>query len=97
MNSVRQEIRLLEGEISSLDTRLKTFSYPPNLGGGIAILCYLAAVGIIFPIVLIRSEFYHDTLKSITIALFSVGIIVIFAYLISLIKRLRSKNAQSKS
>jgi hypothetical protein len=86
-----KEIATLGGDIASLDARLSTFSYPPYLGGGVTILSYLAAVGILLPIFVIGYELYNITLKNLTITLFSIGIILIFGYIISLIRILRRK------
>jgi len=89
LSGLKQEISLLQGEVSNLDARLIAFGYPPYLGGGAAILVYLAAVGILLPVLIIGNQLYNSTLKQCTIALFSVGIMGIFTYIISLIRELR--------
>jgi len=75
---VRHEISVLESEISSLDARLKTFSYPPNLGWGIAVLGYLAVFGILLPVLLIYNQVYINIARMLAMAAFYIGIIGIF-------------------
>jgi len=88
LHNIKYEISALSNEISSLDTRISYFSYPPYLRGGIAVLVYLAVSGILIPIFVIGYELYNNTIKQWIIALFSIGISLIFAYIIYLVNRL---------
>lgn len=89
LNGVRHEIFLLAGEVTNLDSRLKAFSYPPNLRWGIAVLSYLAVVSIIFPVMVISNEAYSPDTKHLVIGLFISGLAAIFAFIVSQIRTLR--------
>lgn len=91
LSSVRHEIFLLESEVANLNARLRTFSYPPNLGWGVVVLGYLAVFGILLPILIIWKEAYSDAAKTLTMASFYIGIVGIFAYIVSQIRTLRRK------
>ena len=90
-SDLEKEIRILKSEVTALDDRLKTFSYPQNLGWGVVVLGYLAVFGILFPILVIWKEAYSDLAKTLTTFLFYIGIIGIFAYIVFLIRALRMK------
>jgi hypothetical protein len=84
-----RDIALLEGEISNLNSHIKTFSYPQNLGWGLVVLGYLAVFGILLPVLVIWKEAYSDTAKTLTTFSFYIGIIGIFAYIVFQIRTLR--------
>lgn len=91
LNSIRQETRLLAGEVTNLDSRLKAFSYPPNLKYGIGVLAYLAAVSIGLPVMIIANETYSPFTKQLTIGLFFSGLTAIFIFIAFHINRLRRR------
>lgn len=91
LSGLRHEIYLLGSEVANLDTRLKTFSYPPNLGWGIVVLAYLAVFGILLPVLIIWKEAYSDAAKTLTMASFYIGIVGIFTYIVFQIRTLRRK------
>jgi len=92
LQELRQHIAFIKTEIDALGSRLKTFSYPPNLKWGIATLGYLAFFGIIIPVIIIGNELYDsDPLKWLTMVSFLVGIILVFFYVSFLIWTLRRK------
>ena len=83
------EILSLENDIADLETRLKNFSYPPNLGWGLGVLGFLAIVGILFPVFLIWTELYSDIARKLIIYCFYVSILGLFVYIASQIYSLR--------
>jgi len=87
----RTEDISLKFEITNLETRLRTFSYPQNLGWGVAVLGYLAVFGILLPVLVIWKEAYFYAAKTLTMASFYIGIIGIFAYIVFQIRELRRK------
>ena len=89
-SEVREKVSLKYG-ISSLETRLKTFCYPPNLKWGLIALCYLAVFEIWLPVAIIWKEAYCDVVKNITVFSFLLGIVGIFAYIVIQIGVLRRK------
>lgn len=91
LQNLRHEIFLLKSDVASLDARLKAFSYPPNLGWGVAVLGYLAVFGILLPVLVIWKEAYSDAAKTLTTFLFYIGIIGIFAYIVFQIRMLRRR------
>jgi len=91
LNSIRHEMLLLESEVNNLDSRLRAFSYPPNLRWGIIVLGYLAVFGILLPVLIIWKEAYSDTAKTLTMASFYIGIIGLFTYIVLQIRTMRRK------
>lgn len=91
LRDVGYEISARDRVVTSLDARLRTFSYPPNLGWGIGVLGYLAVFGILLPVLIIWKEAYSDIAKTLTVASFYIGIIGIFAYIVFQIRALRRK------
>ena len=89
MDSIRERISLLTAQVHELESRLKTFAYPPNLKWGIAVLGYLAVFGILLPVLIIWKEAYSYAAKTLTMASFYIGIIGIFAYIVLQIRELR--------
>ncbi len=89
VDSSQEKISSLEAEIRDLETRLATFSYPPDLGGGIGVLGYLAVFGILFPVFMIWTELYSDIAKTLIVYCFYGGILGLFAYIAVQIKMLR--------
>ena len=51
----KRDIFLIESEITSLESRIRTFSYP-NLGWGVITLAFLALFGVLSPILIIAYE-----------------------------------------
>jgi len=85
------EITSLENDISSLDTRIKSFSYPPNLGWGIIVLGYLAVFSIFLPVLVLSQEAFFPWAKWLTTSSFWLGIIGVFTYIVFQIRALRRK------
>ncbi len=86
-----RDIALLEGEISNLNSHIKTFSYPPNLWWGVGVLGFLAVFGILFPVFMIWTELYSDIAKKLIVYCFFAGILGLFVYIASQIVTLRRK------
>jgi len=84
----RDKIASLKYGISNLESRLKAFSYPPNLGWGILVLGYLAVFGILFPVLIIAYEAFFTWAKVSVTASFWLGIIGVFAYIVFQIRTL---------
>jgi hypothetical protein len=76
------EILSLENEIINLNFRITNFSYPPNLGLGIFVLCFLTFFSIFMPVITISEEWFFLWVKLLTITLFSIGIIGVFIYIV---------------
>ena len=89
MDSNRENISLLTAKISDLETRLKAFSYPPNLGWGIWVLGYLAVFGILLPVFIIAYEAFFTWAKTFTTISFWLGIIGVFAFVVFQLRALR--------
>jgi hypothetical protein len=83
--------RDLEKEIPELENRVKTFSYPPNLGWGILVLGFMALFSVFFPVLAILEEWFCIWIKILTFAVFGIGILGVFLYISLEIKRLRRK------
>lgn len=92
---LRYEIAMIESETKNLNSRLKAFSYPPNLRLGAGVLGYLAIAGILLPVQIIANEAFFDWARKLALISFGTGIIAIFAYIVYQIRTLRSKNAKS--
>lgn len=92
---ITENIEELKREIPTLETRIKTFAYPPNLLWGLLVLGYLALMGIFLPVLIIANEAFFDWAKILVLCSFGVGIISIFVYIAYQIRILRSKNAKS--
>jgi hypothetical protein len=82
-------VSALKQEIEILDKQIKEFSYPPNLGWGLLVLGFLAVFGILFPVLIIASETFNCWIKYLTLTCFWLGIIGVFAYIVSQIRTLR--------
>ena len=89
VNNLRHEIMLLHNEITDLDTRLKTFTYPPNLGWGFLVLLLLAVFGILIPLLVIFAHAYTVTNSLIAIVSFILGLAAVFVYIYIQIRTLR--------
>jgi len=89
LSTLRHEIFLLETEVAHLDSRLSTFSYPPNLRWGVAVLGYLAVFSIFLPVLLIYNQLYTNIARIVAMAAFYIGIIALFTYVVFLITTLR--------
>jgi len=94
LSDIRHEIFLLESEVINLDSRLKAFSYPPNLKWGIAVLGYLA-VSIFVPVRVIAGEAYSASTKQLVIGLFFSGLSAIFVYMVYQIYTLRRRSSNA--
>jgi hypothetical protein len=90
-----RDIALLEGEISNLNNHINTFSYPPNLGWGLAILGYLTVFSIFWPVLVIATEAFCTWQKYLIVYSFYFGILLIFTYIFIQIRKLRRSNARS--
>ncbi len=86
-----RDIALLEGEISNLNSHIKTFSYLPNLEWGVAALGFLSVFGILLPVVILTYEAFYTWAKILTTVTFCLGIIMVFAYIVFQIVELRRK------
>jgi polyhydroxyalkanoate synthesis regulator phasin len=89
MDSIQEKISLLRAEVSDLETRLKAFSYPPNLGWGICVLGYLAVFGILVPVLIIVYEAFFTWAKVLTTVSFWLGIIGVFTFIVFQLRALR--------
>ena len=88
---ITENIEELKREIPTLEARIKTFSYPPNLKWGVTVLGYLAVFGILFPVLIIAYEAFFTWAKVSVTASFWLGIIGVFAYIIFQIRTLMRK------
>jgi len=86
---ITENIEELNREIPTLEARIETFSYPPNLKWGVAVLGYLAVFGILFPVLIIAYEAFSGWARVSTTFAFWVGIIGVFAYIVLQIRTLR--------
>ena len=86
---VKKEDISLKMEIANLETRLKAFSYPPNLGWGLMVLGYLAVFGILLPVYIIAKNKFSPLAEYIATLAFTVGIVGVFAYVVFQIRGLR--------
>ncbi|MFC1871238.1 hypothetical protein ACFLYF_02405 [Chloroflexota bacterium] len=86
-----RDIALLEGELSNLNSHIITFSYPPNLGWGLAVLGYLTVFCIFWPVLVIATEAFSTWQENLILYSFYFGIILIFAYIFNQIQALRRK------
>lgn len=77
----RYEISSLDNDVASLDTQLKTFSYPPNLGWGLLVLLILAVFGIIIPLLVIFTQAFTNTNSLIVMISFIVSLFAVFFYI----------------
>lgn len=89
INTLKHEISLLVGEISNLESRINSFSYPPNLGWGIIVLAYLAVFGILFPVLIIAFEAFFNWARVSITTMFWLGIIAVFSYVVFQIRTLK--------
>jgi uncharacterized iron-regulated protein len=87
----KYEITSLENDTLNLDVRIESFSFPPNLKWGIAVLGFLSIFSIFLPVLIISQEAYFTWSKWLTTASFWVGIIGVFAYIVFQIRVLRRK------
>ncbi len=87
----RYEISSLKNDVASLDTRLKTFTYPPNLGWGLLILMCFAFFSIVFPVMIIMYELFSPSMKVGTVILFLAGLGAVLTYIGLQIRELRRK------
>jgi len=85
----RYEISSLENDVANLDTRLKTFSYPPNLGWGLLVLLILAVFGIIIPLLVIFTQAFTNTNSLKVMISFIVSLFAVFFYIAMQIRALR--------
>lgn len=81
LSNLEHEILLFESELATLDTRLGTFSYPPNLGWGLLVLLILAVCGIIIPLLVIFTQAFTNTNSLIVIISFIVSLFAVFFYI----------------
>ena len=82
LSNLEHEILLFESDLATLDTRLGTFSYPPNLGKGLITLAFLAAFGVLSPILIIADEASsHPWAKIYTMVTFLPSILGVFLYI----------------
>ena len=84
-----ENIEELKREIPILEARIKTFSNPPNLKRGIAVLGFLAVFGILFPVLIIAYEAFFTWAKVSVTASFCLGIIGVLAYIVFQSRTLR--------
>lgn len=86
---ITENIEELKREIPTLETQIKTFSFPPNLWWGVVVLGYLAVFGILFPVLIIAFEAFCDFAKVLITTTFWLGIIAVFSYIVFQIKALK--------
>jgi len=98
LNKVTDEISALERrEIADLDVRIKTFSYPPNLGWGLVVLGCFAFFSIVMPVMLIMvgnwgmAGIYSKPVEQFIFVLLVLGLVAVFVYIALLIVELRRK------
>lgn len=90
LSVVRAEIQLLRHFISDLDRRLASFRDPQDLRWGLCVLSYLAAVGILFPLLVIAQGAHCTFASKLSIGFFFSGLTAIVAYIVSQINKLRA-------
>lgn len=86
---ITENIEELKREIPTLEARIKTFSYPPNLKWGVAVLGYLAVFGILFPVLIIAFEAFFNWVKASITTTFLLGIIAVFSYVVFQMRTLK--------
>lgn len=86
---ITENIDELKREIPTLEAQIKTFSYPPNLKWGVAVLGYLAVFGILFPVLIIAFEAFSNWAKVSITTMFWLGIIAVFSYVVFQIRTLK--------
>jgi len=82
-------IKEQEDEIANLETRIKEFSYPPNLGWGVAVLGFLTFFGILLPVLIMANEAFFSWAKLLTLITFWLGLIGVFTYVVFQIRTLK--------
>lgn len=82
-------IKEQEDEIANLETRIKEFSYPTNLGWGVVVLGFLAFFGILLPILIMANEAFFSWAKLLTLITFWLGLIGVFTYVVFQIRTLK--------
>ena len=87
--SDQKKIVSLKAEISNLESRLKAFAYPPNLGWGLVVLGCFAFAGIVLPIMVIMIEIYSTQVKQFIFILFFWGLAAILTYIAFQLRELR--------
>ncbi len=86
---ITENIEEVKREIPTLEARIKTFSYPPNLKWGVAVLGYLAVFGILFPVLIMVFEAFFNWAKVSITTMFFLGIIAVFSYVVFQIRTLK--------
>jgi len=86
-----KEKSVLTGEIADIKSRLKSFSYPPNLGWGLFVLLILAVFGIITPLLVIFTQSFTNTNSLIVMISFIVSLFAMFLYIAMQIGTLRRR------
>jgi len=85
----------LQREIKTLEEKIKSFKYPEGIYLGIAILAYLAVVGIIVPLCFIPavkcSQNQMALMKTLVISLFGSGILGVFWFIFQQLRVLTKK------
>jgi len=82
-------IKEQENEIANLETRIREFSYPPNLGWGVVVLGFLAFFGILLPVLIMATETFFSWAKLLTLITFWLGLIGVFTYVVFQIRTLK--------
>lgn len=86
------EAAMLENDANGLESRISTFSYPPNLGWGVAPLVFLAIFCILVPVLIIGNEAFLHWAKLLTLVTFGVGLAGVLIYIVFLIKTLKKRH-----
>jgi hypothetical protein len=74
-------LSLTNNEIKNIKNQIDSFSYPPNLGLGVFILCFLSFFSIFTPIIIISEQSFYLWTRLLTITSFSVGIIGLLLFI----------------
>ncbi len=93
---ITENIEDLEREIPTLEARIETFSYPPNLKWSVAVLGYLAVFGILFPVLMIAIEAFVTWVRLLITFSFILGILGVFIYITLQITTLKKERPKEK-
>jgi len=85
------ETAMLENDANGLESRISTFSYPPNLGWGVVPLIFLAVFCILLPALIIGNEAFFRWTKLLTLITFGLGLTGVLTYIIFLIRTLKKR------